>query len=83
MTFDELRSLSDRINCEICNRKDRRFNELVNNVVKSLNALVKEFPSATCYVPGEECEDCGATNSIDLLGLWCSGSYGPAYFRKV
>jgi hypothetical protein len=57
MSEAELRDLIQKANEELELRDVKRFNELVVNVVSAVQALLKEFPGATCmgelYLEGE------------------------------
>ena len=69
MSIEELESLSTMVEAHRKSRRKERFDELRKSLLDAVDALMKEFPYADCYVDipvDEEGCMCGETE-IDLL----------------
>ena len=86
MSFEELQQLHDAINMEMKERKDHRYQELVQNVCDAMNALASEFPSAELCVDFRcpECE-CDVDDGLDVMDYFCKRGHKritPDYFVR-
>ena len=69
MSNDELEILYAKIEAQMASRKKERFYELRKGLLDAVNALMKEFPYADCYVniPVNEEEYMYGETEFDLL----------------
>lgn len=71
MSFEELQQIHDAINMEMKERKEHRYQELVQNVCDAMNALASEFPSAELRVDFR-CSECGIDDGLDVMDYFCN-----------
>ena len=71
LTKEALEKLRRDCEIELQKRREARYNYLVENICRSVNLLVKEFPFVELNV-FYECEECRVENSIDVLNYFCS-----------
>ena len=72
MSFEELQQIHDAVNMEMKERKEHRYQELVQNVCDAMNALASEFPSTELCVDFL-CHECGCDvyNDLDVMDYFC------------
>lgn len=70
MSFEELQQLHVEIDRAMDERKNRRRQELIQNVCDTMNVLASEFPSVGLRI-NYCCSECGLDYSLDVMDYFC------------
>ena len=70
MSFEELQQLHAATGMAMDERRDRRCQELIQNVCDAMNALASEFPAVELRV-NYQCPECTMDDDLDVLDYFC------------
>lgn len=70
MSFEELQELHDATGRVMDEHKNRRCQELIQNVCDAMNALASEFPLVELRV-NYRCPECDIDDDLDVMDYFC------------